>query len=229
MKNIALESVIIEPAQPAKSSIIWLHGLGADGHDFVDIVPQLHLPSTLDLRFIFPHAPLRLLTSHNMRLRAWYDFDSLTDFTAKEDLPGILEAQQVIYQLISQEITHGIPSQQIILAGFSQGGALALCAGLCYEKPLAGILSLSAYLPLADTVSTRARKENSQTPILMAHGRFDTLLPMTLGYQSYLLLKKWGHPVEWKEYPMEHQVCQEEIKDIQQWLITYLQHSTQTV
>jgi phospholipase/carboxylesterase len=210
-----LEKITKDSKTAAIGSVIWLHGLGADGHDFADIVPQLHLPENLPIRFIFPHAPIRPITINaNMRMRAWYDIYSLEDLT-QEDEAGILQTEKSINELIRAEIDNGIPSNRIILAGFSQGGAMALFAGLRYPQPLAGILALSTYLPLANQPLQTA---NRNIPIFMAHGRFDPVLPMSLGQQTYMLLKKLNYPIEWHEYPMEHQVCAEEIAAISQWL-----------
>lgn len=214
----SLESVIIKPSQPTTGSVIWLHGLGADGHDFADIVPQLRLPQELRLRFIFPHAPVRpVAINANMHMRAWFDIYSLENLE-KEDEAGIAATQRAIINLIEQEISNGTPSDSIVLAGFSQGGAMALYTGLRYEKPLAGMIALSTYLPLTQKISTAASNANKQTPILMAHGRFDPVLPVMLGQKTYERLKQLGHAIEWHEYPMEHQVCVEEIAVISKWL-----------
>lgn len=215
-----LESVTVKPTRPAIGSVIWLHGLGADGHDFTDIVPQLNLPDNLPIRFTFPHAPVRpVVINANMRMRAWFDIYSLENLE-KEDEVGILEAQRAVTSLINQEILAGIPSDRIVLAGFSQGGAMALHSGLRYEKSLAGIIGLSTYLPLAKKLSHEASNANKQTPILIAHGRFDPVLPIILGQRTYELLKQLDYPAEWHDYPMEHQVCFEEIKMIGKWLET---------
>ena len=215
---MTLESVTIKPSQPANGSVIWLHGLGADGHDFADIVAQLNLPENLSLRFIFPHAPIRpVAINANMRMRAWYDIYSLTDLE-NEDEAGIRETQQFIDKLIVQEKQHGIPSQRIVLAGFSQGGAMALYAGLHHAEPLAGILALSTYLPLMDSIASDADNTNYHTPIMMAHGRFDPVLPMTAGQRTFQRLQQAGYNIQWHDYPMEHQVCFEEITAISKWL-----------
>lgn len=214
----SLEKITKDSKTKATGSVIWLHGLGADGHDFVDIVPQLRLPEDLSIRFIFPHAPIRPVTVNaKMRMRAWYDIYSLNDL-ANEDEAGILQTEKSIDELIRAEIDNGIASDRIILAGFSQGGAMALFSGLRYPKPLGGILALSTYLPLAN--HSPLNPANQQIPIFMAHGRFDPVLPLSLGQQSYALLKKLNYPIEWHEYPMEHQVCYEEIIAAGQWLST---------
>ncbi|MFK3616215.1 alpha/beta hydrolase [Coxiella burnetii] len=213
-----LESITIPSTKPAVGSIIWLHGLGADGHDFADIVPRLGLPEDLHLRFLFPHAPIRPITVNaNMQMRAWYDIYSLEDLS-REDKNGIAQTQQSINQLIEQEILSGIPSDRIILAGFSQGGAMSLYTGLRYSKPLAGIIALSTYLPLANHLPKESRAANRSIPIFIAHGSADPVLPIILGKQTAHLLKELGYAVEWHEYSMEHQVCQEEIEAIGKWL-----------
>lgn len=220
MKNhSSLEKITFPAKTQAVGSVIWLHGLGADGHDFADIVPQLHLPDDLSLRFIFPHAPIRPVTINaNMRMRAWYDIYSLNDLT-QEDAAGIVQTEQSIHELIQQEIDQGISSDRIILAGFSQGGAMALFTGLRYPKPLAGLLALSTYLPLAEQFAQSLNPANQKTAIFMAHGKQDPVLPFALGQQTYELLKKLHYPIEFHTYPMAHQVCAEEINAIGQWLI----------
>lgn len=218
--NNSLESITIEPSNSAVGSVIWLHGLGADGHNFADIIPELALPHDLHLRFIFPHAPRRPITINAMiEMHAWYDIYSLVDLT-REDEKGITQTQQSINQLIEQEVSKGIPSHRIVLAGFSQGGAMALYTSLRYSKPLAGVIALSTYLPLAnqlrETVSNLII--NQQIPIFIAHGDSDPILPPTLGKQTFELLNQLGYPVEWHEYVMGHQVCYQEIKEIGNWL-----------
>ena len=214
----ALEFITVEPAEQANGTVIWLHGLGADGHDFTDIVKQLNLPESLQLRFIFPHAPVRSVAINaNMQMRAWYDVYSLTDLD-QEDEVGIKQSQKWVNRLITQEIQRGIAAERIVIAGFSQGGAVALYTGLHFDEPLAGILALSTYLPLMKSVTFDADNPNCHTPILIAHGRFDPVLPMVLGERTFNKLKQAGCSVVWRDYPMEHQVCLEEIQDISQWL-----------
>ena len=213
-----LEFITVNPSQPATGSVIWLHGLGADGHDFVDIVAQLQLPEAMPLRFIFPHAPVRPVTINaNASMRAWYDIYSLGDLD-KEDEVGIAQSQAAVNALIEQEKQSGVPSHRILLAGFSQGGAMALYTGLRYAEPLAGILALSTYLPLIQLTSAQAHPVNQALPVMMAHGRFDPVLPMLLGQRTFNHLKEAGYRVTWHDYPMEHQVCLEEIGDISRWL-----------
>jgi phospholipase/carboxylesterase len=213
-----LDCIELEPNVPAKASVIWLHGLGADGNDFVPIVPELRLPDSLAVRFIFPHAPVRPVTLNGgMRMRAWYDILGL-DRAAREDETGIRESQAQIEVLISRENARGISSERIVLAGFSQGGAITLQTGLRFPEKLAGLMVLSSYLPLRDKFASEAAPANRATPIFMAHGEFDYMLPMPLGEVSRDQLQQMGYAVDWHAYPMEHQVCAEEIRDVSVWL-----------
>ncbi len=221
-----LETIIIEPEETATTSVIWLHGLGADGNDFVPIVPELNLAPPPHIRFIFPHAPVRPITINgNMPMRAWYDIYSLSRMD-QEDNAGIANSAQAVTELIEHEKAAGIDTQQIFLAGFSQGGAMALYTGLNYDQPLAGILALSCYLPNATSVSQTRHKANENTPIFMAHGEQDEILPIALGQMSYQFLKALDHNVQWHTYPMAHQVCAEEIDNLGQWLRKQLNKST---
>ncbi len=206
----------IQTGPQADAAVIWLHGLGADGNDFVPIVEQLPLAATAHIRFIFPHAPLRPVTCNGgYTMRAWYDIYSLEDF-AREDEAGLLEAQQIVSRLIERENQRGIPSQRIILMGFSQGGAVALYSGLRHSEPLAGIGALSTYLPLRRTAESEYNPQKRQ--IFMAHGLYDPVVKYEYGKTSYELLKQMGHEVTWMKYPMEHSVCIEEINDIGAWI-----------
>jgi phospholipase/carboxylesterase len=210
-------AVTIEPRSPAVASVIWLHGLGADGNDFVPIVPELQLPDSLAVRFVFPHAPVRPVTINaGMRMRAWYDIPSLSSMR-KQDEAGIRDSECIVHGFLKAEIDGGIPAERIVLAGFSQGGAIALHTGLRYPQRLAGILALSTYLPVAEKVS-EARTERKDTPILMCHGEHDPMLPLVMGTSSRDVLVENGYKVEWRQYPMQHQVCGEEIDDISRWL-----------
>lgn len=214
-----LENIGVFPKQKAVGSVIWLHGLGADAYDFSDIVPQLNLPSHLFLRFIFPHAPVRPVSIHdNASIRAWYDVYSLTDLR-QEDESGLMHMQQSIYRLIEQEkaIAEN-PNHPVILAGFSQGGAMALYAGLRYSAALQGIIALSSYLPLAQRLMQQAHPANHKVPIWMAHGHFDAVLPYYLGYATYQLLVEHKYSVQWHDYPMAHEVCLPQIQEIGNWL-----------
>lgn len=221
----ALETIIVSSDQDPIGSVIWLHGLGADANDFTSIVPELNLPTNLPLRFIFPHAPVRPVTLNaNLPMRAWYDIFGL-DRLAKEDEVGIQQTMQSIHDLIKKEMAIGIKSQRIILAGFSQGGAMALFSGLHYDYPLGGILALSTYLPLSRTITKTIKAHHQEIPIFMAHGKFDTVLPLLLGKESYQILNQLGCPIEWHEYPMAHEVCTLEIRAIGNWLTQQLSKS----
>lgn len=203
-------------------AIIWLHGLGADGHDFAPIVPELDLPPELAIRFIFPHAPLLPVTINNGHVMpAWYDIRSL-DLRQTEDEGGIRASQQRIETLIRHEEARGIPASRIVLAGFSQGGAIALHTALRYSAPLAGVLALSTYLPLPSTLASEASPANAGLPVFMAHGAADSVIPVSQGIASRNWLQERGYKVAWREYPMAHSVCPEEITDIGQWLVQVL-------
>lgn len=208
----------INPDQPAIGSVIWLHGLGADGSDFVPIVPELKLPSSLPLRFIFPHAPMRPVTINNgYVMRAWFDIYSLNNLQ-QIDHDGITESITTLNKLIDQEVKRGIPEDKIVLAGFSQGAAIALATGLLYQKSLAGILALSGYLPQPEKILTESNVANDSTPIFLAHGTEDLIVPFALGEHLYDVLLKNEYLVKWHSYAMAHAVCGEEIGDIAEWL-----------
>jgi phospholipase/carboxylesterase len=206
----------------ARSAVVWLHGLGADGHDFAPIVPELDLPEELRVRFLFPHAPRRAVTINGgMVMRAWYDVPAL-DLSQGEDEAGIRGSARSVEEFVSALQAQGIESRRIVLAGFSQGGAIALHAGLRASQPLAGVLALSTYLPLADSVVCEATTANSPLDIMMAHGSADSVIPVELGRTSSARLQALGHWVGWREYPMEHEVCVAEIQDIRHWLCEVL-------
>jgi len=214
----SLKAVIIEPPKSATASIIWLHGLGANGHDFEPIVSELSEKITCHSRFIFPHAPNRPVTINmGMVMPAWYDVVT-QDLTKGEDSHGIRASEKIVHDFISNEMRRGIDAQHIVLAGFSQGGAIALHTSLRYPKTLAGIMVLSAYLPLADTVAKEKHTANEKTPIFMAHGQFDPVITFAQAKHSHQQLEKIGYAVEWHDYPMEHAVNTQEINDINQWL-----------
>lgn len=213
-----LEFVEVNPSTKPTASIIWLHGLGADGHDFVNIVPELNLPKDLALRFVFPHAPVRPVTINaGYEMRAWYDIKGL-DTASRQDEMGIRESTQAIHELIENEKQLGIPAERIILGGFSQGGAIALYCGLRYPQRLAGIMALSTYLPLSATLPQEINEANRDTSIFMVHGNDDPVLPLQWALGSRDILLELGYPVEFKTYPMPHSVCAEEIKDIANWI-----------
>jgi phospholipase/carboxylesterase len=197
-------------------SIIWLHGLGADGQDFVPIVDELDLPDAV--RYIFPHAPMRPVTINGgFVMRAWYDIAGLS-MDAQQDSAGIRASQILIEELVKQEKTNGIMPGQIFLAGFSQGGAIALHAAMRQAAPLGGVLALSTYLPLANSAVREALANTRVTPIFMAHGRNDPVIPYSLGTGSRDVLQELGYEVEWHEYAMQHSVCEKELSDIETWL-----------
>ena len=222
-KNI-LSTVEIEPSIPATASIIWLHGLGADGHDFESVVPALSLPPYLGLRFIFPHAPHRPVTINNgYVMRAWYDIFDVS-FSSREDADGIRESGRALERLIEREAGRGIAVKRIILAGFSQGGAVALYTGLRYPQPLAGIMALSTYLPLLGEQELKTYSVNRDTPVIMTHGIEDTVIPCSFALQSKRLMENAGFHIEWHSYPMGHSLCPEEIGDISSWLIRILEN-----
>ena len=209
-------------AGDADASVIWLHGLGADGHDFAPIVAELALPETLAVRFVLPHAPQRPVTINNgYVMPAWYDIRG-TDFTATEDAEGIERTRRHIEALIARERQRGVSAERIVLAGFSQGGAIALHTGLRHPERLAGILALSTYLPLADRLPHERHPANADTPIFMAHGRHDPIVPLPLADASRQRLEALGYAIEWHTYPMEHSVCPDEIADIRAWLLRIL-------
>lgn len=200
-------------------TIIWMHGLGADGNDFVPIVNELRLPQGKQIKFIFPHAPERPVTINNgYVMRAWYDISN----TNCEDELGIRNSQKAIDALIDNEIQNGIVSHNIILAGFSQGGVMALQVGIRHTSQLGGIIALSCYLPLADQFVDEAESVNATIPIYMSHGSQDLVIPISRAVTSKEKLLAANYPVEWYEYPMAHSVCMEEIEDISHWLLRFM-------
>jgi phospholipase/carboxylesterase len=216
------EAIVMTPATPPTASVIWMHGLGADGTDFVPLVPELRLPDNVAPRFVFPNAPLRPVTVNNgMSMPAWYDIYSF-GIKDREDTVGIRESAALVDGLMDRERAAGISAARIVLAGFSQGGAIALQAGLRYAQPLAGILALSTYLPLAATLANESSPENRAIPILMCHGRQDPVVPLDLARKSFEALKAQGYTPRLLEYPMEHTLCAEEIVAISQWLAQVL-------
>jgi phospholipase/carboxylesterase len=211
-------AITLEPAGTATAAVIWLHGLGADGYDFVPIVEELRLPQTLSVRFVFPHASSRPVTINNgFVMRAWYDIKGLSREGIEDDV-GIRESETLVRELIKTEGARGVPGRRIVLAGFSQGGAIALQTAVRYEDPLAGVMALSTYLPLRASVEAEASAANRTTPILMCHGTQDGVVAPQMGELSRDLLTGLGYQVEWRTYPMQHSVCMEEINDISRWL-----------
>ena len=217
-----LDSIIIETQPDPDAAVIWLHGLGADGNDFVPIVEQLQLPSHLAIRFIFPHAPVRPITiNQGYQMPGWYDISSLS-MVEKEDAAGIKESSAILNELCQEQETKGIASSRIIVAGFSQGGAIALHCGCRYPRPLGGIMALSTYLALPETLEQEISEHITEVPIFMAHGRQDEVVAYEYGKQSLEQLEGYDIEILWHEYDMGHAVCVEEIQHIRQWLTQQL-------
>lgn len=222
MTTDLLPGVELQTAPSPGASVIWLHGLGADGNDFVPIVPELKLPPAFAVRFVFPHAPVRAVTINNgMRMRAWYDI-SAADLTNRADLAGVRESQAQLEALIAREQARGIPAAKIVLAGFSQGGAIALYAGVRHAERLGGVMALSTYLIAQDALAAEASAANRSVPIFMAHGSADPIVRFQWGEASKRLLEASGYAVEWHTYRMEHSVCLEEVQAIGAWLARVL-------
>lgn len=216
MADQLLDAIEIETAPAPTAAVIWMHGLGADGHDFEPIVPELGLPASRPVRFIFPHAPVRPVTiNQGMRMRAWYDIFQFGP--GREDDQGIRASQKLLEKMIEEQ-----PTGKVILAGFSQGGAIALQTALRYPKKLAGVMALSTYLPLRATLAAERSAANAELPIFMAHGSYDDIIPIRRAQESREILEKSGYRVEWHEYPMPHSVCGEEVRDISAWLARLL-------
>ena len=213
-----IQHIELNTGATPKGTIIWMHGLGADCWDFVSIVKELGLPEDLPLRFIFPQAPSRPITINNGQVMpGWYDI-SMAELQRKPDEAGVRQSQAFIEQLIAREVERGIASDKIILAGFSQGGAIALQTGLRYRDALGGIMALSTYLTLEDSFAAEATIANANIPILMAHGTQDPLIPLSLAMSSRAKMEARGYKIEWREYPMPHSVCMEEVEDIGVWI-----------
>ena len=220
-----LEAIEIETTASPTASIVWMHGLGADGHDFVDIVPELSLPARPGVRFVFPHAPMRPVTINGgYVMRAWYDIRD-DGGVRREDPAGVRASIDFCEALIEREKARGVPSRAIVLAGFSQGGAMALHTSLRQGERLAGVMALSCSLPLADALAAEAGPANRDVPIFMAHGTHDPMIPMARAVRAREILTGLGYRLEWHEYPMPHSVCLEEIRDISAWLTTVLPRS----
>jgi len=204
----------MQTAAAPTHAVIWLHGLGADGNDFAPIVPELGLQGAPAVRFVFPHAPVMPVTINGgMPMRAWYDI-LVTDLVRREDEAGVRRSETVIRGLIARENARGIPASRIVLAGFSQGCAMALHTGLRYPERLAGLIGLSGYLPLAASFETERAPANAETPILLAHGTYDPVVALPRAEAALAQLRAAGHPVQWQTYPMPHAVCPQEIADI---------------
>jgi len=208
-----MDALRIETGANPQAAVIWLHGLGADGHDFEPIVPELELAQPM--RFVFPHAPVRPVTiNQGMRMRAWYDIFQFGG--GPEDEAGVRASQRLVEGLIAEEKKRGIA--KMVLAGFSQGGAIVLHTALRHPERLAGVLALSTYLPLAASVEAERAAANAALPIFMAHGQYDDIIPLRRAEQSRQALERLGYPVEWRAYPMPHSVCPQEIADIAAFL-----------
>ena len=213
-----LETVEQETGAVPAWSVIWLHGLGADGHDFAPIVPELVRPHWPAIRFVFPHAPKRPVSINNgMPMRAWYDIVSL-DFRSRADASGVAESVAQVEALIAREQARGTPRERILLAGFSQGGAITLSAGLRRRQPLAGLIALSTYLPEVDAAAAQLAEGATAQPVFMAHGSGDPVIPVQVAEHSLQVLRQLGFGVEWHRYAMAHQVCAEEIQALGDWL-----------
>lgn len=213
-----LPCVEIEPSVEARASVIWMHGLGADGHDFEPVVPWLKLPADFGARFVFPHAPATPVTlNQGMVMPAWYDIVEI-DLARRHDRDGILRSRNSVRELIQRELDRGVPASSIVLAGFSQGGAVALDVGLRYEESLAGIMALSTYLVLEGEIEGERSEANFKTPVLQVHGTHDPMVPVTRGQAARDQLSTLGYDVQWQEYPMQHEVCPDELVLIGKWL-----------
>ena len=218
MAEELLETLEVETAPSPQAAVIWMHGLGADGHDFVDIPPLLRLPRGLAVRFVFPHAPMQPVTINGgMVMRAWYDVRHDAG-ARREDEPGVRASQRHVEALLAREKARGVPAGRLVLAGFSQGGAMALHTGVRHAERLAGIMALSCFLPLADRVDAEASAANRQVPIFLAHGTQDPVVPLARARHAHDVLTGLSYPVEWHEYPMPHSVCDAEIRDLGAWL-----------
>ncbi|TVQ30467.1 MAG: carboxylesterase [Wenzhouxiangella sp.] len=217
-KNSLLETVVVETGPEPRHAVVWLHGLGADGHDFEPIVPHLSVAAGRPVRFVFPHAPVRPVTINGgMAMRAWYDILGM-QIDRDQDQAGIHASLAAVDRLLDAQIAAGIPAANLVLAGFSQGGAIALRCGLARQQPLAGIMALSCYLLEGQSLGEWAAAGSRQVPIFMGHGQQDPVVPMALGEAAARQLEQAGHSVQWQTWPMPHSVCMEEIQAIDGWL-----------
>lgn len=214
-----------EPAAPAQASVIWLHGLGADGHDFEPIVGELRLPADLPIRFIFPHAPVQPVTINGgYAMRAWYDILE-ANLGRRVDEAGVRQSAAQVAELIEREVSRGIPAHKIVLAGFSQGGAITLFLGLRYPQRLAGLLALSTYLPCPETLASERSAAMRDASIFMAHGSFDPVVPLALARDTERRLRELDYAPDFREYPMPHSVCGPELQDVRGFLLQVLQNT----
>jgi phospholipase/carboxylesterase len=222
MADDLLESLELETAPSPGAGVIWMHGLGADGYDFADVPPMLGLPRSLAVRFVFPHAPMMPVTINGgMVMRAWYDV-LMAGGARHGDEQGLRASQKKVEALIARETSRGIPAARLVLAGFSQGGAMTFQTGLRHPERLAGLMALSCYLPLADTVASEAHPANRDVPIFFAHGTDDASIPIERARRGREALTALGYGIEWHEYPMPHSVCDAELRDIGAWLTRIL-------
>ena len=213
-----LETVEQQTRPKPAFTVLWLHGLGADGHDFAPIVPELVRPDWPGIRFVFPHAPVRPVTINNgLPMRAWYDIRNLS-IEQRADEAGLRESIAEVDALISRERDRGVPASRVVLVGFSQGGALALASGLRREAAVAGIACLSGYLPMAERTEGELTPAGRATPVFLGHGRQDPVVALALGTRSRAALEGWKIPVTWRDYPMQHSVCADEIRDLGDWM-----------
>ena len=228
MTHALPEYIQAETGTSPKHSVIWLHGLGADGRDFSDLPRMLNLPAEMAIRFLFPHAPMRPITLNGgMTMRGWYDLTGL-EASRKEDLDGLQASSELVAALIYQEVARGIPADQILLGGFSQGGALSLYLGLRYPNRLAGIVGLSAYLPAASRVRVERSEVNQNTQVFMGHGLHDPMVSLQSGDASRQLLEELGYPLTWRTYPMQHSICESEMRDLAEFFVDCLSGSAGT-
>jgi len=217
-RTLETEAAVTLDPRGATGTVIWLHGLGADGHDFVPMIPQLTLPASAPTRFVFPHARVRPVTINNgYPMRAWYDIRSLTTH-GRGDLAGIADSVATVHSLVAAEQAAGIPAHRIVIAGFSQGGAVAMHAGLTAPVRLGGIIAASTYLPCAGELDLRLAAGDRDLPVLMCHGNLDNVVAPELGREARDWLVARGFAVQWHEYPMAHEICAEEIADVSRWL-----------
>ena len=219
------EYIEAETGAAPQHCVIWLHGLGADGRDFADLPGMLNLPAQMSIRFLFPHAPMRPITLNGgMTMRGWYDVTGL-EASRKEDLEGLQASSDLVTALIHQEVARGIPADQILLGGFSQGGALSLYLGLRYPSRLAGIVGLSTYLPEASRVHAERSEANRNTRVFMGHGLHDPMVSVQFGDSSRQLLEELGYPLTWRTYPMQHSICEPEMRDLAEFFVSCLSGS----
>jgi phospholipase/carboxylesterase len=219
---MSLQTFEVHPADAAQATIIILHGLGADGTDFLSFADELKLAPVGPVRFVFPRAPVRPVTINGgHQMRAWYDILG-ADLVRREDEGGLRESIHQVHALIDREVARGVPANRIVLGGFSQGCAITLGAGLRYHQRLAGLAALSGYMPLAETTAAERRDANALTPVFQAHGRSDGVIPLARATATRDLLQSLNQPVQWHDYPMEHSVCIEEVQALNKWLLQVL-------